>query len=236
MPQQKFNRLDLRMLEALNRAKQSVLVAAGVAAPVGPVVVSVIAGLGLTSVARAQSPTQADSQSAASVQRSATSTVGGFEVASIKPCATGDGGRRGQKRGGDSPGRLSENCVTVSNLIRQAYVEFADGRQNVLSSVSIEGGPVWIDSETYSIEAKADSALNQTTMRGQMLQVLLNERFKLKIHTESVQVPVYALSVAKGGPKFPPTREGSCVHWTQVLHRPIPSSADSPSAENRDFT
>ena len=42
-------------------------------------------------------------------------------------------------------------------------------------------------------------------MRGPMLQTLLEDRFKLKIHHEAREVPAYALTVAKGGPKLRPT-------------------------------
>ena len=44
-----------------------------------------------------------------------------------------------------------------------------------------------------------------------MLQALLEDRFKLKIHRESREVAVYALTVAKGGPKLKPFKEGSCT-------------------------
>jgi uncharacterized protein (TIGR03435 family) len=116
----------------------------------------------------------------------------------------------------------------VLSLIRQAYVEFAGGRQNFLSSLAIEGGPAWINSETYSIEATAEGAPEQAVMRGPMLQALLNQRFKLKIHSESKQVPIYALSAAKGGPKFQPTREGSCVPFDTNLSPPYPQFCGQP--------
>jgi uncharacterized protein (TIGR03435 family) len=44
-----------------------------------------------------------------------------------------------------------------------------------------------------------------------MMKVLLEDRFKLKIHRETKEIPVYALTVAKGGPKLPVAREGGCV-------------------------
>ncbi len=51
-----------------------------------------------------------------------------------------------------------------------------------------------------------------------MLQTLLEERFKLKVHWETKEVPVYALTVAKGGPKLQPFKEGSCIplDFTQI--------------------
>ena len=48
-------------------------------------------------------------------------------------------------------------------------------------------------------------------MSGPMMQKLLEDRFKLRIHRETREVPVYALTVAKSGPKLPPFQEGSCT-------------------------
>ena len=50
-------------------------------------------------------------------------------------------------------------------------------------------------------------------MAGPMLQALLEERFKLKIHRETKKVPAYAMVVAKGGPKLQSTSEGGCTPW-----------------------
>ncbi len=97
------------------------------------------------------------------------------------------------------------------NLITGAYVLFANGHVNPQSRVPIEGGPAWINSIRYRIDARADSAKGQGMMRGPMLQTLLEDRFKLKIHHETREVPVYALTVAKGGLKLHPFQEGSCV-------------------------
>jgi uncharacterized protein (TIGR03435 family) len=48
-------------------------------------------------------------------------------------------------------------------------------------------------------------------MMGPMLQSLLEDRFQLKIRRETREVPVYALTEAKGGPKLLPFKEGSCI-------------------------
>lgn len=47
-------------------------------------------------------------------------------------------------------------------------------------------------------------------MRGPMMQSLLEQRFHLKIHREIREVPVYIMTVAKGGPKLQPTKDGTC--------------------------
>lgn len=68
-----------------------------------------------------------------------------------------------------------------------------------------------MDSSRYTIDAKAENATSTAITRGPMMQLLLEERFKLKIHRATKSVPVYELKVAKGGPKLQPAQEGSCV-------------------------
>jgi len=100
----------------------------------------------------------------------------------------------------------------VERLIQQAYGVFANGRANRLSSVTVRGGPAWTKSDFYEIDAKAAGRQSHATMNGPMLQALLEDRFQLKIHRETREVPVYRLTVAKGGPALPPF-QGSCVAW-----------------------
>jgi bla regulator protein BlaR1 len=139
-----------------------------------------------------------------------------FEVASIKRCAAdavAPGGRGGAPPS-FSPGRMTLNCPTVRDLIDAAYVMYADGRNPnrlKLQRIPIEGGPGWIDSERYTINAKAEGNANAYEMQGALLQTLLENRFKLKIHRETREIPVYDLVVAKGGPKLKPFQEGSCT-------------------------
>ena len=156
-----------------------------------------------------------------------------FEVVSIKPCKGGDssGGPGASKGGGPlgnggppSAGRLTYNCATVVGLIQQAYVTYANGRRNLWPSVPIEAGPAWINSDRYEINAKAGDTTSPAMMQGPMLQALLEDRFKLKIHPETREVPVYVLTIAKGGPKLQPFREGSCtpVDFTKLSSPPAP--------------
>jgi uncharacterized protein (TIGR03435 family) len=136
-----------------------------------------------------------------------------FEVASIKPCDERDAAPAGKRQGaqGNSPATLRVDCATVMDLVKQAYVLFANGRLNPLARVPVEGGPAWIQSARYRIEAKPAAPQNEGIMRGPMLQRLLEDRFQLKIHRETREVPAYALTVAKGGPKLHPFEEGSCT-------------------------
>src|SRR5580698_1221154 len=82
----------------------------------------------------------------------------------------------------------------------------------------ISGGPDWINSERYDIVAKADGSASGKQMTGPMLQTLLEDRFKLRFHRETKLLPVYELTVAKGGTKLKRSKEGGC----------IPFSMDSP--------
>jgi uncharacterized protein (TIGR03435 family) len=141
-----------------------------------------------------------------------------FEVASVKPCKVGDVVRSsGQRKAGggppiSSPGTLSTGCSTVEELIRNAYVQYTTG---VLirdpSSPPLSGGPDWVRTDRYMIDAKAGGSQSQGTMMGPMLQTLLEDRFQLSIRRESREVPVYALTVAKDGPRLSPFQKGSCT-------------------------
>jgi uncharacterized protein (TIGR03435 family) len=152
----------------------------------------------------------ASAQSAAQSERAARPE---FVVASVKTCRDGNSAldKRGGGGGESSPETLHLDCSTVMDLINGAYVLFANGHVNPRSHVPIEGGPAWINSVRYQINAKADSARGQGMMRGPMLQTLLEDRFKLKIHHETREVPAYVLTVAKGGLKLHPFQEGSCI-------------------------
>ena len=136
-----------------------------------------------------------------------------FDVAAIKPCEDTSTGRRGKGGTGSwSPGRLTVNCQTVMSLIQRAYVNFANGRVHIWPPLlAIEGGPAWINSASYQIEAKSETSAGKGMMNGPMLQALLEDRFRLRAHRETREMPVYALTVAKGGPKLQLFREGSCV-------------------------
>lgn len=162
-----------------------------------------------------------------------------FEVASVKVstgCGSG-GGRGGPSGGGSSPERLDLKCLTVMDLVRTAYVQFADGKRRPAGpDVPISGGPAWISSERYDIEAKADGPESQEMMRGPMMQTLLEDRFKLKVHHETREIPIYALTVAKGGAKLQPAQEGKCFpRSSPPAQRPpglFPCGVFAPSSAN----
>jgi uncharacterized protein (TIGR03435 family) len=131
-----------------------------------------------------------------------------FEVASVKRNLS-CGGRRGG--GPPTPGRLTMECATPQTMIENAYAIFADGLTMSSRTIEISGGPSWMLSETYDIAAKAEDGAGYAQMAGPMMQALLEERFQLKTHRQSKEVPVYSLTVVKGGPKIEPAKAGRCV-------------------------
>jgi bla regulator protein blaR1 len=204
-----------RVAGELSFAKRVALAVAGIAALALPVLIGVL--------------------NAPAIRAQAPAVTPKFEVASIRPCGK-DSGPGGNKQKGDGPsrasvsqGRLSTGCVFLANaelgpvgLIQRAY-----GRLGIRHVVPlgfappVSGGPAWIYSDLYSINATAEGNANEALMEGPMLQALLEDRFKLKLHRASKEIPAYALTVAKGGSKLLPFKEGSCIP-VDFTKSPIP--------------
>ena len=72
----------------------------------------------------------------------------------------------------------------------------------------IIGGPDWLATEKWDIDAKCDDQQRHSAdeTRG-MLQKLLADRFLLRLHRETQQRPAYVLTLARSGPKFQHARE-----------------------------
>lgn len=123
-----------------------------------------------------------------------------FEVATIKPS---DLSMRGSSAGSRPNGAFSSKNRQLKNVICDAY--------EVLP-MQCFGGPAWLESDRYDIDAKPDSATAEQLMklswkeRGpvqrRMEQALLADRLKLKTHFETKEMTVFALVVAKGGLKI----------------------------------
>jgi uncharacterized protein (TIGR03435 family) len=136
----------------------------------------------------------------ASIGGFAQSDASAFEVASVKLNRTELFGSRIQYL----PGGRFRAMSWIKQLIEQAPD---------LKGYRVSGGPAWITSDRFDIEAKAgDAGAGQPQMR-LMLQTLLAERFQLKIRQETKEFSVYDLVVAKGGPKiraFKPGDRSDC--------------------------
>ena len=93
--------------------------------------------------------------------------------------------------------RVTATASTLLDLVTTAYAMRYD---------QVSGGPAWVNSTHYDIAAKAegDAALTKEHFR-RLLQALLADRFQLKVHRETKEVPVFALVVGKNGPKLKET-------------------------------
>jgi uncharacterized protein (TIGR03435 family) len=121
-----------------------------------------------------------------------------FEVASIKPAP--ENTRFASSLRPLPSGRLHAGNLSVRMLISSAYH---------LQNFQIAGAPAWANTEGFDIEATAGSNATREQLM-LMLQSLLEERFQLKYHRETRDVPAYALVVGRGGPKLPAPKEGGC--------------------------
>jgi uncharacterized protein (TIGR03435 family) len=104
----------------------------------------------------------------------------------------------------------------VNNVIWTAYLYSRSPSARPIFDQDHQG-PEWIRSEKYTIEATAGDATPMQVMRGPMLQAVLEDRFKLKMHRETREVPVLELVVAKGGAKLTPFVPGACVPYDYGL-------------------
>jgi uncharacterized protein (TIGR03435 family) len=113
-----------------------------------------------------------------------------FAVATIKPTRP-DAPRGGYGIRGEE---VTTTAVTVSWMIKLGFNVHAH---------QISGGPAWLDSERYDTVGKPDipGQPNRDQMK-LMVRKLLADRFQLRFHTEKKELPVYAMVVAKGGPKI----------------------------------
>jgi uncharacterized protein (TIGR03435 family) len=114
-----------------------------------------------------------------------------FDAASVKPNTSGTGGFSM----GTSHGRLTATNVPVRTLILKGFHS---------KDSQVTGGPGWLETERYDVVAKTENASIGDNDLWLLLQPLLAERFKLRFHRETKQLPVYSMTVAKGGPKLKP--------------------------------
>lgn len=96
-------------------------------------------------------------------------------------------------------GGFSAGNLTVNMLIQSAYN---------LKPWQILGGPGWVSTDGYNIEAKTEGNPS-FQQKLEMLRPMLADRFQLKFHREMRQVASYSLVVAKGGPKLQTTAAGA---------------------------
>lgn len=147
-----------------------------------------------------------------------------FEVASVKPNTSGDDRRRGV---GLPPG----GRFIVTNLPLRAVIRFAYDIQDF----QLSGGPAWLNSAPYDIEAKAAPAqinangqVPTETMRA-MVRALLTDRFKLSARRERRQLAVYALVVARNDKRLGPHLQPASVDCEALAQSGQRPAAPAPA-------
>ncbi len=120
-----------------------------------------------------------------------------FDVVSIKPNAPNPTGLRG---GGARGNRYTMAGATLRMLLQQAYRPASEGP----GQLQIINPPNWIDLDRYDIQATVDCS-GGVISRDQlqlMIQSMLEDRYELKAHMETRELPIYNLVVGKDGPKL----------------------------------
>ncbi|MDR3702749.1 MAG: M56 family metallopeptidase [Candidatus Sulfopaludibacter sp.] len=132
-----------------------------------------------------------------------------FEVASVK---ANQSSRLGAMSFQTEPG----GRLTAVGIPLYLAIEWAYGLS--IQSVRMSGGPEWTHSALYDIDARAAAGAIPADLPGRvreqrmrpMLQALLAERFKLVVRRDHKEIPVYAVTVAKGGLKMESVDEKDC--------------------------
>jgi bla regulator protein blaR1 len=184
--------MSCRIGQNLNRAKKLLLASAGVAALAGPLAI----GIGQAPAIHAQTPKASEPAKASPLA---------FEVASVKPHVFARGQFAFGTASRESAIRISGNRVSTQGLLAGLVLTAYK-----LRTFQVSGAPEWRDetgrNQIYDIEARApgDGAPTVDEVR-QMLQTLLAERFQLKFHRETKELPVYDLVVGANQPKLKPS-------------------------------
>lgn len=147
----------------------------------GRAVVGTVLGISLCSLAHAQSAGDKLQFEVATIKRS--ELPGGRGMIRI--------GSQGGPGSGD-PGRVTYSFSRIRDLMVDAYS---------VKHYQISGGPNWLDSERFDIVAMVPEGTTKEQVKV-MLQNLLAERFKLTLHHESKELPIYALMVAGKGSRL----------------------------------
>jgi uncharacterized protein (TIGR03435 family) len=149
-----------------------------------------------------------------SVATGQTKPADRFEVASVKPTDGTD--RRALVQ--ELPGRLVMRNFTARGLMLFAY-DVAD--------YQISGGPSWIGSDVYDLQATTQGNTTTQQIEGPMLRALLADRFRLTLHRETKQMPVYELTLANRNGKLQPSKNDSCIVRSEDAPPPPAAGADT---------
>lgn len=141
-----------------------------------------------------------------------------FEVVSVKVNVANAPGGTGLLPGG----RFVARGALLGSLVRMAYEPFSE--VPALPPFQLVGGPDWMQGQRFDVTATASGEVATLQMR-RMLQALLADRFKLVVHHESRELPIYRLVVARddghlGNALKPTTTDCNGSHGDAL--RPMP--------------
>ncbi len=129
-----------------------------------------------------------------------SSATTGFDVISIKRDTI-------PANGASTPplqaGRVRFTNVTIKDIMSLAYYP--------IDIFHIHGGPAWMETERYDMEAITSERGVSEERYHQMLQIMLADRFQLVVHQETTQGPIYALVPDKKGMKLKATSPEACL-------------------------
>ena len=150
-----------------------------------------------------------------------------FDVASIKPNTSGDPRRM---IGPEPGGRFRAVNVTLRQLIA-----FAFGVSNSRSDMLVLGGPAWVDSARFDVEAVAPGGSLPPGTAGPLVRKLLEERFLLRAHREKTERPVYHLIVDRSDGRLgeslrPTTTNCGARSAARAAGTPLPPAQRSQAA------
>jgi uncharacterized protein (TIGR03435 family) len=132
-----------------------------------------------------------------------------FEVASVK---MSDPGTQGNQTQWD-PGRLVVRGTSVKQLLQWAYQ---------VTPLQISGGPSWLDTKKFDIEAKAEGAHTKDELF-QMLRPVLADRFKIALHRETKEQSVYVLTMGTNRSKLQDAQAGQPT-FIDLRGTPLPDN------------
>jgi uncharacterized protein (TIGR03435 family) len=118
-----------------------------------------------------------------------------FDVVSIRPSTSGARTSIRLEPGG----RFLVTNWSATTLIGAAFG--GNSPNGLLPDFQIVGGPNWMGSDRFDIIAQGDATLSPERLSSAVL-AMLQDRFQLKAHRDMRELPVYALVIARGGPKL----------------------------------
>jgi len=109
-----------------------------------------------------------------------------------------------------TPATLHMPCAPVRALIRAAYSAYS-GTDLSARRLRVVGGPDWIDSDRYDIDAKTETKAHRLRDAGSMLRSFLEDSLRVKVHKEARETSVYTLTAAEANPALRHAKDGDCV-------------------------